>query len=155
MTSRLLPQEVSTLEARFGLRVGAALTERSALPQHDIAERLRVAREQALARARSARTAGSVVQTAAETQGVMAHANCTLSLGRAGGDPFQGGRWALLASFLPLLLLVLGLVLIDTWHDRVQSATVAEVDTALLADDLPPDAYTDPGFTEYLKTGQP
>ncbi len=29
---------------------------------------------------------------------------------------------------------------------------VAEVDAALLTDDLPPSAYADPGFLQYLKT---
>jgi hypothetical protein len=29
---------------------------------------------------------------------------------------------------------------------------VAEVDAALLADDLPPAAYSDPGFVQFLKT---
>ena len=44
------------LMARFGRRVSAALSERQARqPRHDIDERLRFAREQALARAREAR----------------------------------------------------------------------------------------------------
>ena len=75
----------------------------------------------------------------------------TLALG---GSPLsQGSRWwGPLASLAPLLLLVLGLILIDEWHDRLQTATVAEVDSALLSDDLPPDAYTDPGFSEFLKS---
>jgi hypothetical protein len=30
----------------------------------------------------------------------------------------------------------------------------AEVDTALLADTLPPEAYRDPGFVEFLKTAE-
>ena len=47
---------------------------------------------------------------------------------------------------------MLGLAGIAHVHDRAQIAAVAEVDAALLSDDLPPDAYTDPGFAEYLKT---
>jgi hypothetical protein len=30
---------------------------------------------------------------------------------------------------------------------------VAEVDAALLTDDLPPSAYADPGFIQFLKAG--
>ena len=30
---------------------------------------------------------------------------------------------------------------------------VAEVDAAILTDDLPPSAYTDPGFAQFLKSG--
>ena len=51
---------------------------------------------------------------------------------------------------MPLVTLVVGLVLIDQWHDRAQINAVADVDSALLADDLPPDAYSDPGFVEFL-----
>ena len=52
------------------------------------------------------------------------------------------------------LVLVLGLAGIAHVHDKAQIAAVAEVDAALLADDLPPAAYTDPGFAEYLKTNR-
>jgi hypothetical protein len=30
---------------------------------------------------------------------------------------------------------------------------LAEVDTALLTDDLPPSAYADPGFVQFLRAG--
>ncbi len=30
---------------------------------------------------------------------------------------------------------------------------IADIDTALLLDDLPPQAYTDPGFRNYLREG--
>ena len=53
---------------------------------------------------------------------------------------------------MPLALLVVGLMGIAHVHDRNQIAAVAEVDAALLSDDLPTAAYTDPGFAEYLKT---
>lgn len=144
-----LPQDAANLELRFGLRVGAALSERSATPGHDVSERLRVAREQALARAREARAALPARQ-AKEAGSVLMQDQGTLALG---GSPLSEGFrwWAPAASLVPLLLLVLGLVLIDQWHDRLQTATVAEVDSALLSDDLPPDAYTDPGFSEFLK----
>jgi hypothetical protein len=35
---------------------------------------------------------------------------------------------------------------------RIEAA--AEVDAALLADDLPPTAYTDPAFAEFIKQPQ-
>ena len=53
---------------------------------------------------------------------------------------------------LPLLALVGGLVLIQHSQTRAQIRTAAEVDAALLADDLPPAAYGDDGFVEFLKT---
>lgn len=150
ISSQRLPQDAANLETRFGLRVGAALSERSATPGHDVSERLRVAREQALARARDARAALPARQ-AQEASSVVVQSSGTLAMG---GSPWSEGSrwWAPLASLAPLLLLVLGLILIDEWHDRLQTATVAEVDSALLSDDLPPDAYTDPGFSEFLKS---
>ena len=39
--------------------------------------------------------------------------------------------------------------------DEAGYAAAAEVDAALLADDLPPEAYTDPGFGEFLKAPPP
>jgi len=142
-----LPQDAANLETRFGLRVSAALSERSAAPGHDVSERLRVAREQALARAREARAA-LPAREAKQAGSVIMQGSGTLALG---GSPEGSRWWAPLASLAPLLLLILGLILIDEWHDRLQTATVAEVDSALLSDDLPPDAYTDPGFSEFLK----
>ena len=52
---------------------------------------------------------------------------------------------------LPLVALVGGLVLIQDWQTRAQISVAAEVDAALLADDLPINAYRDPGFVEFLK----
>ena len=43
-------------------------------------------------------------------------------------------------------------MLIQHWQDRTQISVAAEVDAALLADDLPPKAYSDAGFVEFLKT---
>jgi hypothetical protein len=48
---------------------------------------------------------------------------------------------------VPLVMLVAGTG--DEWHARAQ-IEAAEVDVALLADDLPPDAYSDAGFVEFL-----
>lgn len=135
------------IEARFGLRVTALLNERAEAAPHDIAERLRVAREQAVERARAVRKAEAAV-TAVNTQVV----------GRSGGAALLGsqggGWWMRLASVLPLVLLVAGFVAIDDVHDHAQVSAAAEFDSALLSDDLPPDAYSDPGFIEYLKTQQ-
>jgi len=65
-----------------------------------------------------------------------------------GGEPGWGWR---LATLAPLIALVAGLVLIQIQHDDDQISAAAEVDAALLADDLPPAAYTDAGFAEFLR----
>jgi hypothetical protein len=74
----------------------------------------------------------------------------SLLLGRIGGTSW----WVRLASVMPLIVLVGGLVLIQQAHDRASIAAAAEVDTQILSDSLPPAAYSDPGFAEFLKTPQ-
>ncbi len=130
------------LEARFGVRVASMLGERAQSTAPDISERLRFAREQALSRAQAARR----VQAAA--------APVVVGRGRTAVLANPLGWWFKLGSAAPLALLVLGLAGIAHVHDKAQIAAVAEVDAALLADDLPPAAYTDPGFAEYLKTNR-
>jgi hypothetical protein len=141
---RFTAEARSGLEARFGLRVAALLEEGSRLSDHVVDERLRVAREQAMARARAARA----VVTASETSVVAVGGGgvATLSLG---GSPRW---WFRLASALPLLLLIAGLVMIDDYLTRQQMQATAEFDNALLADDLPPAAYSDPAFVEFLRS---
>jgi hypothetical protein len=125
--------------SRFGLRVAAGLSEHNETLPADISERLRFAREQALTRAREARA------TAPQTQPSLIQQGASLALGGPGR-----GRWLKLASLLPLLLLVGGLLLIQhsQWYQQITAA--AEMDAALLSDKLPPAAYGDPGFSEYL-----
>ena len=131
------------LEARFGVRIASMLGERAQSTAPDISERLRFAREQALVRAQAARRQ---VQTAS--------APVVVGRGRAAVLANPLGWWFKLGSAAPLALLVLGLAGIAHVHDKAQIAAVAEVDAALLSDDLPPAAYTDPGFAEYLKTSK-
>jgi len=131
------------LEARFGVRVASMLSERAQSTPPDISERLRFAREQALVRAQAARRQ---VQTA--------DAPVMVGRGRTAVLANPLGWWFKLGSAAPLALLVLGLAGIAHVHDKQQIAAVAEVDAALLSDDLPPAAYTDPGFAEYLKTNR-
>jgi hypothetical protein len=134
------------LEARFGMRVATLLGERARETPPDITERLRFAREQALARAKAVRR---------QEQAATAPASVVVGRGRTAVLADRPGWWVKLASAMPLAMLVFGLVAIDRAHDRAQIAAAAEVDAALLSDDLPPAAYTDPGFAEYLKTAQP
>jgi hypothetical protein len=133
------------LEARFGVRVASMLGERANSTAPDITERLRFGREQALARAKASRR---------QEQIVTAPGAVVVGRGRSATLAEHLGWWVKLGSAVPLAMLVLGLVAIDRVHDKAQIAAVAEVDAALLADDLPPAAYTDPGFAEYLKTNR-
>jgi hypothetical protein len=143
------PSELEArLTARFVSKVRAALAERAEALPHDVTERLRVAREQAVARAREVRLA----------QDKRRAAGAPVAVGAAGGvallaqpAPF----WQRAASFAPLVLLVLGLFLIQHGAELEQVHAAAEVDAQLLKDVLPPDAYSDPGFAEFLRRSEP
>lgn len=132
------PVSAEAAEARFGFRVAARLNEAADELDADIGERLRFAREQALERARLARAAQS---------------RPALSLSAGAVAVLAGGTgwWAGLASLLPLIALAGGLFLIQQLHDEAQVEVAAQIDAELLADDLPPSAYSDDGFVEYLK----
>lgn len=126
------------LEARIGLRLAARLSEGVDAMDADIAERLRFAREKALERARALRAAES---------------RPALAVGASGAAVLGGGGWWIkLGSVLPLLVLAGGLFLIQYMHSEAQIETAAEIDAELLADDLPPAAYNDAGFVEFLKS---
>ena len=126
------------LEARIGLRLAARLSEGVEAMDADIAERLRFAREKALERARAVRAAES---------------RPAVAVGASGAAVLGGGGWWIkLGSVLPLLVLAGGLFLIQYMHSEAQIETAAEIDAELLADDLPPAAYNDAGFVEFLKS---
>lgn len=126
------------LEARIGLRLAARLSEGVDLMDADISERLRFAREKALERARAVRAAES---------------RPAVAVGASGAAVLGGGGWWIkLGSVLPLLALAAGLFLIQYMHSEAQIETAAEIDAELLADDLPPAAYNDAGFVEFLKS---
>jgi hypothetical protein len=93
-------------------------------------------------RAVAARRVAPILVTRTETQ----HSgDGTLTL----GSPWKG--WTPLASLFPIALLLVGLFTINLVLDEYRANEVAEVDAALLTDDLPPHAYTDPGFLQFLK----
>jgi Protein of unknown function (DUF3619) len=144
--NKLTPSQVAradALQARFGRRIAADLSARLATQiTPDIDARLRFAREQALrARPRVA------VAPAVHGQGGAA----TLGGPSDSSTPW----WLRLSALAPLVVLLAGLAWIDHRYDRSQIEAAAEVDAAILSDVLPPDAYRDPGFVEYLKTARP
>ena len=128
---------------RFGLGVAARLSDASSQLPHDISERLRAARMQAVGKRKTAsvRTASSVVASGSVA---------AMTLGDASGDE-KFSLWNAIASALPLIALIVGLVGINYIQNDNRARELAEVDSALLTDDLPPTAYTDPGFLQFLK----
>jgi hypothetical protein len=134
---------LEAIQARFSVRVAARLSESARELPHDVSERLKASRELALDRARLARRA----EAATSTQAVGNGSSAAMILGGGSGSDW----WFKLASILPIAALVAGFFFIEHAHTREQIAAAAEIDAALLADDVPPAAYSDPGFVEFLK----
>ena len=144
--NNMQPSDIrSTAEGRFALRVTARLSESAEDLPSDISERLRIARQQALQVAVQAR---AMAKPAAVPVFSWVWAMAT---SKGSGEP-SGSPWLRrLVAFLPLIVLLAGLLGIQELHSSHLISTAAEIDAALLADDLPPDAYLDVGFLEYLK----
>lgn len=139
--SQLLHTDAESLQDRFGRQVAARLSEGGLELPHEVAERLRAARVRAVAQRKVAKS-----QTAAAVVAVGSTAALTFREERL-------GFWGRLAAAVPLVALVIGLVAINIVETDNRTVEVAAVDTALLTDKLPPDAYADPGFLQFLKSG--
>lgn len=138
------PAQIAALESRLGLRLAARLSEGAERLPHDVTERLRFARGVALARR------PQVAQSPVHLHGSSAGGAASILLGSRGAG--GSGWWRPAASLLQVLALAGGLFLIGHLHSQAQISAAAEIDTALLSDDLPPEAYNDPGFVEFLRT---
>ena len=126
----------------LGQRIAARLTETSHQLPYDITERLRAARVQAVEKRK---------QMMLQTAPAVFHdsTSATLTLGHGNDQPHW---WQRLGSLGLLLVLVTGLYAINVIQDELGARELADIDTAILTDDLPPAAYTDAGFTQFLKT---
>ena len=131
------------LSDTLGRKIATRLSAGNAELDHDILERLRVARQQAVARRKVAEPV---------LAGGVAASGGTAALHFHDSGP---GLWSRLAAALPLLALVGGLLTIYVTQADNRADEVAEIDAALLTDDLPPAAYADPGFLQFLKADRP
>ena len=128
------------LQDRFALKTVSYLSSGAADLPHDLSERLRAARAQAVSKRKIAKvqTAGNVVNMGGST---------ALSWGSSDGL----GWWGRIGSVMPLIALVVGMLTINSVQNDNRAQEVAEVDAALLTDTLPPAAFSDPGFVQFLK----
>src|SRR3954469_9259429 len=118
-------------ELQFASRIRQILNQGTTSLRPAAAERLRHAREAALARQREQRAP------------VLVWADNVLG----------NGGWAALSArvLLPAVMLVVAAFGIYRWQESQRLAEVVEIDTQLLTDDLPIDAYLDRGFQNWLK----
>ena len=122
----------------YGERLSAWLDQSANQVPADVMERLRASRVQAIAKRR-------VLKIETATSVFANNASATL-----GGDA-HFGFWGRAASLLPLVVLLVGLIGIGVLQENQRADELAEVDTAILTDELPPNAYTDAGFAQFLK----
>lgn len=77
-----------------------------------------------------------------------------VGLGRLGSlFALDGMAYARVA--LPLLLVVAGVAGVHQYQEQERIAEMAELDAAVLSDELPLTAYLDHGFNAYLESQQP
>lgn len=125
----------------FGIRVATRLTQSTDHLPHDITERLRAARVQAVEKRKQVLLQNSTVLFPHER-------SSTLTVGHSGG---HSSWWNRLGSAGLLLVLAGGLLIINVVQDELGARELADIDAALLTDDLPPAAYVDTGFAQFLK----
>jgi hypothetical protein len=132
-------------EAEFALKVCRALDESiTTLPAASV-DKLGTARRTALARKKPEKVEAPVFAPA------FAGAGMAPSMGGHLSAPSsKRGRFSRLTLAWPLLALVIGLAGIAYWEDQQRTAELADIDAAMLSDNLPLDAYLDHGFNAYL-----
>jgi len=118
-------------EMHFGNKIRQALNQGLRLDART-AERLHAARERALAARRP------------EAVGALAWADNVLG-------SFGGWGGLSLRLVAPLAALTVSVAALYTWQQNRVIADFEEIDSMLLTDDLPIDAYLDRGFQNFLK----
>jgi hypothetical protein len=126
----------------LGKRIASFLDQGNQQLSYEITERLRASRTRAIASRRF-------------TQFELKHADdAQIQPSGSLRMPFPSKArdiYSLIVSFIPLICLAAGLMLLYEFHNDQTALELAEIDSALLADDLPPQAYTDPAFVDFLK----
>jgi hypothetical protein len=125
---------------QFGLTAAALLRQGSQSLPAGIKDRLYAARLKALSVKKPEKVR---IQ-----QHVLANFTANWSMG-------SRSFWDNVSWVAPLAVLVFGLIGIAQWQQDSRINDIAELDAALLTDDVPPDAYADSGFMGFLKNGSP
>ncbi|CAG4888833.1 DUF3619 family protein [Paraburkholderia saeva] len=138
-----------TKELEFARQLRRALDENTAALPPATVDRLAAARQAALARKKP--------EPAVVPAFAPAFAGAAAGMGVGAASPelntaSKPRRFALrrFALAWPLAALVVSLVAIAYWEDQQRTAELADIDAAMLSDDLPLTAYLDHGFNAYL-----
>lgn len=133
-------KNIEALQDRFALRTVSHLASGTTDLPHEITERLRAARFQAVA-------SRKIAKTQIANQVLIQGNSAALTWG---GDE-SAQRWSRVIAFASVVLLVVGLLFINIVQRDNRAQELADVDVALLTDTLPPAAFFDPGFAQFLK----
>ncbi|MFM0646767.1 DUF3619 family protein [Paraburkholderia bryophila] len=135
---------LETKELEFARQMRRALDENAASIPTATVDRLAAARRAALARKKPEAVSAPVFVPAFAGAGMPAGMP-PVELPQRRRSPLR--RFALA---WPLVALVVSLVGIAYWEDQQRTAELADIDAAMLSDDLPLNAYLDHGFNAYL-----
>ncbi|MDE1182749.1 DUF3619 family protein [Paraburkholderia sp.] len=135
---------LETKELEFARQVRRALDETVASVPPAAVDRLAAARRAALARKKPEPVAVPVFVPA------FAGAGAAAGLSQPVEPQRRRSPLRRLAFAWPLAALVISLIGIAYWEDQQRTAELADIDAAMLSDDLPLNAYLDHGFNAYL-----
>lgn len=138
-------------EQRFGQSVHRVLEASAQRLPYRVSMRLEKSRHAALQR-----MPGAAVSAQPDGLHRAAPASITLSADGAaaigpGGEGELPRWWRVAVSVVPILAVAAGLALIADWVDADRASEIADVDVAVLVDELPISAYADRGFGVFLK----
>jgi hypothetical protein len=137
-----MSSSLDTKELEFARQLRRALDENAASIPSATVDRLAAARRAALARKKPETVSAPVF--------VPAFAGAPAGMPEL---PAPERRRSPLRRFVlawPLAALVVSLVAIAWWEDYQRTAELADIDAAMISDDLPLNAYLDHGFNAYL-----
>jgi hypothetical protein len=128
-------------ELNFGYKVRHALNEQLDSLPASTTERLASARQAAMARKK--KDASAPLRILIGQRSLVGYGGTMVS------EPFSWlSRFGLI---LPLIVLVVGLIGIVSYEKQQRINETADLDAAMLTDDLPVVAYADHGFNAYLE----
>ena len=129
-------QNLDLVEQEFGERVTRLLSVQSENLSSDVQLRLRDARATAISHAKTEPVFVAQLQTTHRS---------------FWGSSWNKPIWSFTGWLVPVTIVVLGLIAITEWQEDLRINDIANVDIALLTDDVPPDAFVDNGFMAFLK----
>jgi hypothetical protein len=134
---------MNTDDLNFAYKVRHALNEQLDDLPASTTDRLAAARKAAMSR-KKAHVPAKLAQRSAR-------ASFAGNIGSLFGSSFNFSAMGRAGAIIPLLALVAGLAGIYQYEEERRIAELAELDAAVLSDELPLTAYLDHGFNQYLE----